>query len=163
VVESSGLLNRRRGKPLPGVRIPPSPPVPKFPYTYTETNGCGATASGRLRPGRGVDSRGTQEVSADRWSGVFPRSAQGDQERRRACHGRPQSMRRNGRSSLGPSLAARSPRLEDQVDIHHVITCALPRDGVVLAKITKVDCAGESLEELVRVSIVVRSAGLCPP
>jgi hypothetical protein len=26
VVESSGLLNRRRGKPLPGVRIPPSPP-----------------------------------------------------------------------------------------------------------------------------------------
>ena len=30
MVESSGLLNRRRGKPLPGVRIPPSPPVIKI-------------------------------------------------------------------------------------------------------------------------------------
>ena len=51
----------------------------------------------------------------------------------------------------------------DQVDVHHVIPCALLRHGDVLAKTTKVDCAGESLEELVRVSIVVWTAGLWLP
>lgn len=64
---------------------------------------------------------------------------------------------------LSSILGARSPRLEDEVDVHHVITRALLHHRLVLAKTTKVDYPGESPEELVGVSIVVWIAGLCLP